>query len=147
MNGKYQLVCGCQADTDFQSSNLPDLLEVDSSSVSHRKERGITTSIKTALSWFFHAMLILTSTTFFILSFRTQQKEQCPYSTTPRMFAMLRWLFQTKIDIPEIVSIMGEGWNTRTFSQRFNGTFERSTYKGPPSEAVDKAWEKITPCK
>ena len=140
MSEKYQLLCECKAHTG--------LLEVNSSSVSHREQTRITISIRTALSWLFHAILILTSTTFFILSLRTQHKEQCPCSTVQRMFALLRWLLQEEIDMPEIVSILGEGWNTRTFARRFNGTFKLpSTYKGPPSEAVDNAWEKITPRK
>jgi hypothetical protein len=56
-------------------------------------------------------------------------------------------LFKTSLTILK-ASILGEDWFTRTSARRFNGTFKLpSTYKGPPSKAVDEAWERITPRK
>ncbi|PVH94102.1 hypothetical protein DM02DRAFT_661360 [Periconia macrospinosa] len=41
---------------------------------------------------------------------------------------------------------MGETWETTTFPRRFEGSVKLpSPYKGPPTKAVEEAWEKLTP--
>jgi hypothetical protein len=43
-------------------------------------------------------------------------------------------------------SVLGEEWSVRTYPRRFNATLKMpSLFKGPPSEAVDEAWEQIKP--
>lgn len=37
--------------------------------------------------------------------------------------------------------------NQSAIKQRFDGSFDRSSpFKGPPSAAVDKAWDDVLPC-
>ena len=50
----------------------------------------------------------------------------------------------TKTAKGAVVPIMSE--YAPTHAVRFNGTFRRgSKFKGPPSKAVDEAWESIAP--
>lgn len=145
MDGRYQLLCETKIHANPRTSNSSDLLEETSTSGAHRDPK----RIRNLLTWLSHAILILTSTTFFILSLRTQSKMECHCSTSPGMFSLSNGYYEPKFTgRGKTASILGDDWDRRTILRRLDGSFHRpATYKGPPSKAVDEAWAKLAPRK
>ena len=92
MNTRYKLLHEGKACKCLESSGLPRSVEVKYSSDSQINNK--RTILRAALPWLLHAILIVTSTTFFVLGYMARSQGQCPHSDLPRMFAVVQKNFK-----------------------------------------------------
>jgi hypothetical protein len=90
-----------------------------------------------------HSILLLVSFTFFILSIQVRNKAQCDGATISG--ECIDKFLKPSLLITMKCIVMHE--EQPPVNQRFDGSFDRSSpFKGPPSPAVDKAWDEVLPC-
>jgi len=95
MEGGYRRLSESKIDLDPESSALLDNPEVGSALESRRVQSRINLISRSSVLWLLHAILISTSTTLFLLSFRTTPKEHCQCLNTPRKYAALKSIAPT----------------------------------------------------
>jgi hypothetical protein len=89
-----------------------------------------------------HTVLLSLSITFFLLSVRARNTAQCggPNTSGECICTCTKFLL-----LMRTVKVVYE--QQSPVKQRFDGSFDRSSpFKGPPSPAVDRAWDEVSPC-
>ena len=145
------------ADKSPCASNSSESLLLEDISNAHSRRRVWGTRSRGVFPWILHLILLSISGGMLLLSASFQvdtSTRTCPSSKSESKFRKSRTRspepdIQARVTLLTLIiftaSVLGTEPETYT-SVRFDGSFDRSSpFKGPPSPAIDAAWDEVIP--